>query len=299
MAGLYFGGSTAAMAEGEAYFRALTGRRDPAEGRARMAEVAAHPLDAPANAAARFLGLRGPVDSCSSACASGALALAAALDALRSGRVEVAVAGGADALCHLTFAGFNSLRAVDERSCRPFRTDRAGLNLGEGAGILILEPVGRALARGQRPLAILAGAGASCDAHHMTAPHPEGEGASRAIIAALADAGLAPEAIGFVNVHGTGTPLNDQAESRALHKVFGPRAKMLPITSTKGVVGHLLGSSGAIEAVATVLSVHHQAVTPTPGAGEVDPALEIDLVTETPRSVAADHALSTSPAIRN
>ncbi len=296
LAGLYFGGSTAAMAEGENFFRALTGRRAPEEGRARMAEVAAHPLDAPANAAARFLGLRGPVDSCSSACASGALALAAALDGLRSGRVEIAIAGGADSLCHLTYAGFNSLRAVDEGRCRPFRSGRAGLNLGEGAGILILEPLPRALARGKTPLAILAGAGASCDAHHMTAPHPEGEGASRAIAAALADAGLPPAAIDFVNVHGTGTPLNDQAESRALHRIFGPRTRNLPLTSTKGVVGHLLGSSGAIEAVATVLSLNHQAVTPTPGEGEVDPTLEIDLVTGAPRPLEARHALSTSLA---
>lgn len=298
VAGLYFGGSTAAMAEGELFFAALTSPRDPSREtrRPRVSEVAAHPLDAPAGAAARFLGLRGPVDSCSSACASGALALAAALDALRAGRVEVALAGGADSLCQLTFAGFNSLRAVDEGRCRPFRKDRAGLNLGEGAGILVLEPLARALARGKRPLAVLAGAGASCDAHHMTAPHPEGEGASRAIGAALEAAGLAPEAIDFVNVHGTGTPLNDQAESRALHRVFGERAARLPLTSTKGVVGHLLGSSGAIEAVATVLSLQHGAVTPTPGEGEVDASLDIDLVVGAPRPLAARHALSTSLA---
>jgi 3-oxoacyl-[acyl-carrier-protein] synthase II len=294
VAGLYFGGSTAAMAEGERFFRSLTGRR-PGK-RPRVAEVAAHPLDAPAGAAARFLGIRGPVDSCSSACASGALALAAALDALRAGRVELALAGGADSLCHLTYAGFNSLRAVDEGRCRPFRSGRAGLNLGEGAGILVLEPLERALARGRKPLVVLAGAGASCDAHHMTAPHPEGEGASRAIEAALADAGLPPSAIDFVNVHGTGTPLNDQAESRALHRVFGPRAAHLPLTSTKGVVGHLLGSSGAIEAVATVLSLQHGAVTPTPGEGEVDASLEIDLVVGVPRPLEARHALSTSLA---
>lgn len=292
-AGLYFGGSTAAMAEGEHFFAALTGRRAK---RPRIAEVAAHPLDAPGNAAARVLGLRGPVSSCSSACASGALALAAALDALRSGRIEVAVAGGADALCQLTYSGFNALRAVDEARCRPFRQERAGLSLGEGAGVVVLERLDRALARGRQPLAILSGAGASCDAHHMTAPHPEGEGASRAIAAALADAGLPPTAIDFVNVHGTGTPLNDQAESRALERVFGERTARLPITSTKGVVGHLLGSSGAIEAVATVLSLVHREVTPTPGEGHLDPALAVDLVVDAPRPLAARFALSTSLA---
>lgn len=291
--GLYFGGSTAAMAEGELFFTALTGSR---AARPRISGVAAHPLDAPGNAVARFLGLRGPTGSCSSACASGALALAAALDALRSGRVEIALAGGADSLCQLTYSGFNSLRAVDEGPCRPFRRERAGLNLGEGAAVLVLEKLERAMARGRQPLAILSGAGASCDAHHMTAPHPEGEGASRAIVAALADAGLTPAAIDFVNVHGTGTPLNDQAESRALHRVFGPRTAHLPLTSTKGVVGHLLGSSGAIEAVATVLSLQYGEVPPTPGEGQVDTALEIDLVVGASRKVAAQHAVSTSLA---
>ena len=292
-AGLYFGGSTAAMAEGEVFFQALTGRQ---ASRPRVAEVAAHPLDAPANAAARSLGLRGPVDSCSSACASGALALAAALDALRSGRIEVALAGGADSLCQLTYAGFNSLRAVDEGRCRPFRSERAGLNLGEGAGILVLERLERARARGQRPLALLVGTGASCDAHHMTAPHPEGDGASRAIAAALAAAGLPAEAIDFVNVHGTGTPLNDQAESRALYRIFGERTARLPLTSTKGVVGHLLGSSGAIEAVATVLSLQYGQVPATPGEGHIDPSLGVDLVVDRPRPLAARYALSTSLA---
>ena len=291
--GLYFGGSTAAMAEGEGFFTSLTGRRAT---RPRIAEVAAHPLDAPGNAAARVLGLRGPVSSCSSACASGALALAAALDALRSGRIEVAVAGGADALCQLTYSGFNALRAVDEARCRPFRQERAGLSLGEGAGVLVLERLDHALARGRQPLAILRGAGASCDAHHMTAPHPEGEGAARAIAAALQDAGLGPATIDFVNVHGTGTPLNDQAEARALQQIFGERTARLPITSTKGVVGHLLGSSGAIEAVATVLSLLHQEITPTPGEGTLDPALEVDLVEGAPRPLVAHFALSTSLA---
>lgn len=291
--GLYFGGSTAAMAEGEEFFERIAGRR---QGRAAVRPLAAHPLDAPGNAVARHLGLRGPVESFSSACASGGLAIAAALDALREGRVDVALAGGADSLCRLTYSGFNALRAVDEKPCQPFRAHRAGLSLGEGAAVLVLEPLANAVARGRQPLAVLAGAGASCDAYHMTAPHPEGQGAARAMAAALSEAHLTPAEIGFVNTHGTGTPLNDQAESQALRQIFGPHLAKIPITSTKGVVGHFLGSSGAIEAVATVLCLQHHLVHATPGEHGADPALEVDLVVETPRPSAAQWAISTSLA---
>ena len=145
----------------------------------------------PGDAVARHLGVTGPVATFSSACASGALALGVALEAVRSGEVEVAIAGGSDSLCQLTYAGFNALRSVDEVPCRPFRADRAGMSFGEGAAVLVLEPLERALARGAEPLAVLAGAGASCDAHHMTAPDPSGAGAAAALAAALADAGPA------------------------------------------------------------------------------------------------------------
>lgn len=150
------------------------------------------------------------------------------------------------------FAGFDS-RAVDPSPCRPFRADREGMSIGEGAAMLVLERQADAVARGARPLARLLGAGASCDAHHMTAPDPSGLGVARAIHAALADAGLEPAQIDFVNAHGTGTPLNDAAEWAALAEVFGERAGRIPVASTKGAVGHLLGSAGAIEAVAAVL----------------------------------------------
>jgi 3-oxoacyl-(acyl-carrier-protein) synthase len=291
--GLFFGGSTAAMAEGEEFFLRLMGR---APGRPRIQPIAAHPLDAPGNAVARWLGIRGQVESFSSACASGALALGAALDALRDGTIDVAVAGGADSLCRLTYSGFNALRAVDAAPCRPFRVDRGGLSVGEGAAVLVIEPLERALARGRRPLAILAGAGASCDAFHMTAPHPQGDGAARAMKAALVDGGVEPGAIAFVNTHGTGTPLNDQAEAQALRQVFGDALAALPLTSTKGVVGHFLGSSGAIEAAATVLCLRHGLVHATPGDGPADPALGVDLVVGAPRPVGAEWALSTSLA---
>ncbi len=292
-AGVYFGSSTGGMYESELFFADfLRDRR-----RGRLSSLIPQQVNAPGDAVARHLGSTGPVVTFSSACASGALALGAALDAVRAGEVEVAVAGGSDSLCQLTYAGFNALRAVDEVPCRPFRAGRAGMSFGEGAAVLVLEPLERALARGAEPLAVLAGVGASCDAHHMTAPDPSGTGAAAALEAALADAGLPPEAVGFVNVHGTGTPLNDAAEWQALKKVFGDRAGELPLVATKALIGHLLGCSGAIEAVATVLCLHHGELHPVEREGEADPELPVHLVLDEPLPVpGARAAVSTSLA---
>ncbi|HXU44396.1 MAG TPA: beta-ketoacyl-[acyl-carrier-protein] synthase family protein [Thermoanaerobaculia bacterium] len=292
VAGVYFGSSTGGMWEGERFIAGLL----TATPRLRTSLLASQQVNGPGDAVARRLGVSGPVETLSSACASGGLALGAALDALRAGEVDLALAGGADSLCEITYGGFNALRSVSEEPCRPFRAGRDGLSIGEGAAVLVLESEERALERGARPLAFLAGAGASCDAHHMTAPEPAGRGAAAAIRAALADAGLAPGEIDFVNAHATGTPLNDAAEWRAFVEVFGARAAGLPVTATKGSIGHLLGSSGAIEAVATVLCLRHDEVHPTPAGGEVDPELPVDLVLGSPRPLAARAALSTSLA---
>jgi 3-oxoacyl-[acyl-carrier-protein] synthase II len=186
---------------------------------------------------------------------------------------------------------------VDERPCRPFRETRAGLSLGEGAATVLLEPLDRAQARGARPLVVAAGEAATCDAHHMTSPHPEGIGAAEAIRGALADARLDPAEIDFVNAHGTGTPLNDVAECKALYAVFGDRAGEVPVTSTKSLVGHLLGSAGALEAVATILCLLSGEVHPMPDGGAADPAIRLRLVLGRPLSLSrARQALSTSLA---
>jgi 3-oxoacyl-[acyl-carrier-protein] synthase II len=171
------------------------------------------------------------------------------------------------------------------------------MSIGEGAGVLILESLEHARARGATPLAELRGSGASCDASHMTAPHPEGAGAALALARAFADASLDPSEVGFINAHGTGTPLNDVAEFAAFKCALGARASEVPLTSTKGVVGHLLGSSGAIEAIATVLGLRDREVHPTPGGGRVDPAIGARLVLDTPQAVPdARAAVSTSLA---
>ena len=276
-AGVFFGSSTGGMLEGEEFYLRL---RRAAVGRASLHQLAGQQVSAPAEALARDLGCGGPVETYSSACASGTLALGRALDALRAGEVEVAVAGGADSLCRVTYGGFNALRSVDEGPCRPFRADRSGLSIGEGGAVLVVETLGSARRRGAPVLAELVGSGSSSDAGHMTAPDPEGEGAARALREALADAGADPGRVSFVNAHGTGTPLNDAAEWRALASVFGERATRLPVVATKASVGHLLGSAGAIEAVATVLCLSRGVLHPVPDDGETDPDTPLDLVRE-------------------
>jgi 3-oxoacyl-[acyl-carrier-protein] synthase II len=292
-AGVFFGSSTGGMWESEGFLAELFAGR-----RGALRAIASQQVNGPSDAVARCYGATGPVETVSSACASGALAIAAALAALRGGEAELALAGGSDSLCQLTYAGFNSLRAVDEAPCRPFRASRAGMSIGEGAAVLVLEPLDRVLARGAEPLAEVAGAGSACDAFHMTAPEPQGAGAAAAIAAALADAGLDPAAIDFVNAHATGTPLNDEAEWRALERVFGERARRLPVTATKAGVGHLLGCSGAIEALVTVLSLARRELPPVPAdAGAIDASCPAALVLGRPLPLpAAQAALSTSLA---
>ena len=290
--GVFFGTSTGGLLESEWYLDRLWQQGGT---RADLHLMAGHQLNAPGDAVARDLRVTGPVETISSACASAALAIAAALRALREGEVELAIAGGSDCLCATTYAGFNSLRSVDESPCRPFGHDRGGLSLGEGAGVVVLEPLERARARGARVRAEILGAGASCDANHMTAPLESGQGAASALARALADAATLPERVGYINAHGTGTPLNDAAEWAAYSTTFGERASRIPVSATKSIVGHLLGSSGAIEAVATVLCLEAGLAHPAAGHSPVDPGFGVDLVQGEPRRLSGDTvAVSTS-----
>jgi 3-oxoacyl-[acyl-carrier-protein] synthase II len=279
-AGVFFGSSTGGMLEGESFYAEACGQ---GSSRVRVSLLAMQQTSAPGEAVARHLGCEGPVETISSACASGAMALAAAAEAIGRGEIQIALAGGADALCRLTYGGFNALRSVSETACLPFRSERTGLSLGEGGAVLVLEPLERALGRGARPRAVLRGGASTCDAHHMTAPHPEGRGAAEAIRAAMAQASVTPDDVDFVNAHGTGTPLNDAAEWEALRSVFGDRTARLPVTSTKALLGHLLGSAGALEAAATVLCLAAREIHPMPEGGTADPVLPLDLVLGRPR----------------
>ncbi len=288
-----FGSSTGGLLEGERCFAAL---RD-GNGRISARIIAAQQNGAPGDAVARRFRVRGPVHTSSTACVSSSMALDEALAMLDAGECDVAIVGGADGLCQITYAGFNALRAVDAQPSRPFTAERAGLSLGEGAAVLVLERASHARARGASPLAVLAGAASTCDAHHMSAPAQDGSGAAHAIELALAAAGCVPDDVDFVDAHGTGTPLNDAAEAQALRSVFGARAATLPVTSTKAAVGHLLGSSGTLEAVVTVLALREGLVPPTPGDEPTDPMLGVDLVRDVPRQLArCEVGLSTNLA---
>ena len=282
-AGVFFGTSTGGMFEGERVYEDVVSSTSGPAVRLRFLQLAGQPLGSAAEAIARAFRMHGPIETSGAACAASTMALETALCSLRDGEVDIAIAGGADGLCGLTYGGFNSLRAISPSATRPFRLGREGLSLGEGAAAMVLEVESHARRRGARVLAEVAGTGSSCDAHHMTAPHPEGAGAQLAMRRALEDAGVTPAEVDFVNAHGTGTPHNDAAEWSALSAVFGERAADVLVTSTKGAVGHLLGACGALEAVATILCLSNRSVHPTPGHGEVDPACPVNLVVEVPR----------------
>jgi 3-oxoacyl-[acyl-carrier-protein] synthase I len=236
-------------------------------------------------------GLFGPSMAVATACSSGALAIATAAEMIQASEADVMLAGGADSLSRMTWGGFHSLLLVDAAGCRPFDTGRAGTSLGEGAGVLVLEAEEFARRRGATILARLSGWGASCDAHHATAPHPEGAGAVTAMQSALRRAGLESSAINYVNAHGTGTRDNDLAESKALKTVFGDHVP--PVSSTKRFFGHALAASGAIEAVVCVEALRRQEIPPNPGFTTLDPAIGLEPVT-TLRSAPLMHVMSNS-----
>ncbi|MFD9061117.1 beta-ketoacyl-[acyl-carrier-protein] synthase family protein [Kitasatospora purpeofusca] len=259
------------------------------------------PMALPSSAATTIslrLGLLGGALGLSTACTSGTAALGTALAMIRAGTADVVLAGGAEApLTRLAAFGYSRLGALSRRTSdpagasRPFAADRDGFVLAEGAGVLVLEAAEHALARGARPMAVVAGYGQSADGHHPLRPHPEGDGALRAMTAALVDAGLVPGDIGHVNAHATSTPLGDASEARAIAKLFGDRTA---VSSTKGVTGHPMGASGALEAAYTVLALRHQLIPPTANLHEPQSGLGLDLVSGRPRPGPLAAAISNS-----
>jgi 3-oxoacyl-[acyl-carrier-protein] synthase II len=289
--GLALGGTTGGMLRAEECLRA---RIEGRIGRYLPDPILGSPISASADVVANTFDLAGPRLSLSTACSSSANALGMALDWLRLGRVDAVVAGGTESLCRMTFAGFNALHALSREPCRPFDRSRSGLSLGEGAAILVLESAERAARRGARVHAELIAYGNSADAHHLTAPHPDGTGAVLAMRRALAGAGLRPEEIDYINAHGTGTPLNDAVEAGAIRTVFGDATARLAVSSTKGAVGHTLGAAGAIEALATILALRDGFLPPTVNLEEPDPAWDLDLVPRQSRAASPRYALSNS-----
>ena len=247
------------------------------------------------------LGAKGVNYCLVSACASGADSIGEAANIIRRGDSEVAVAGGTEAaISPIVVAGFAAARALTTanadpaRSSRPFDLERDGFVLGEGAGVLVLEAEEHALARGAKILAELAGYGATSDAFHITQPGDNGEGAAKAMQRALANAGLAPDEIDYVNAHGTSTPMNDKLETVALKAVFGEYAYELPVSSTKSMMGHLLGAAGAVEAGICVLALQHGIIPPTANYYTPDPDCDLDYVPNVARSASLEAVMTNS-----
>ena len=250
-------------------------------------------VNAPASQISMCCGLRGPAFAVASACASATHAIGLAFHMVRSGQADCAVTGGAEACITFgTIRGWEAMRVMAPDTCRPFSIDRKGLVLGEGAAILVLEPLERAQARGAQILGEIVGFGMSADAADLTAP--DLGGMTRAMEGALADAKLAPHDVQYINAHGTGTAANDVAETKALHQVFGAHAAKLAVSSTKSMIGHALGAAGALELVATLQSMREGIVPPTINYLGPDPACDLDYVPNEARAMAIDAALSNS-----
>jgi 3-oxoacyl-[acyl-carrier-protein] synthase II len=244
-------------------------------------------------------GAKGPNSSVVTACATGNHALGDAARLIERGDADVMIAGGAEAIIiPLTIAGFCQMKAMSTRNdeptkaSRPFDANRDGFVCGEGGGLLVLEGLEHARARDARIYAEIVGYGMTGDAHHMTAPDPQGDGAARAMAAALRDAGLDPAAVGYINAHGTSTQYNDKFETLAIKRVFGEHAHKLAVSSTKSMTGHLLGAAGGVEAIATVLALHHGILPPTINYETPDPECDLDYVPNQARKQDVEVALS-------
>ena len=243
--------------------------------------------------AERF-GFSGPKFTVTTACSSSATAIGYGADLIRSGKSKAVLCGGSEALTELTFGGFNSLKATDPSPCKPFDRKRAGMSLGEGAGILILEDFVEAEKRGVKILAEFLGYGIGGEAYHITAPEPTGMNEARIMKEALEESGVAPTEVDYINAHGTGTPLNDKVETLSIKNAFGERAYSIPISSIKSSVGHCLGAAGAMEAIASVLSMVHRFIPPTLNHQDGDEDCDLDYVPEKSREAEVRVVLSNS-----
>ncbi|HYK41035.1 MAG TPA: beta-ketoacyl-[acyl-carrier-protein] synthase family protein [Thermoanaerobaculia bacterium] len=287
--GVILGGGTSGLLDSEAYYELhLKGTRG------RPSRVLNHLPDAITDRVAQYFRLEGMKSTITTACSSSANAMGYAHDAIAAGLADVILTGGSDVLARLTYGGFNSLRSVDPEPCRPFDRERKGLSIGEAAGILVFEEWERAKRRGAPILAEFLGYGVTSDAYHMTAPDPSGAAGGRTVKSALAAARVNPDDVDYVNAHGTATPQNDSAETAALKSGLGERAARIPVSSIKSMIGHCLCASGAIEAVATVMTVREGKVPPTIHYENPDPACDLDCVPNEARELTVDVAISDS-----
>ena len=289
--GVFLGAGTADLLRNEDFYRVWL-----SEGlaRTRLSDAWNHFPSTPVDVIARQFGFEGPRACVVAACSSSTIAIGRGVEAIRSGRADAVLAGGTDALARLTFSGFNLLRLMDAAPCRPFDRSRAGMNIGEGAGILVLERLESAQRRGAIIYAELAGHSLACEAHHPTAPEPEGRPIASVVTLALEDAGINADEVDHINAHGTATPQNDAAEARGFRRVFGDRTGTIPVTSLKSMIGHCLGAAGAVEAAALALTVARGAIPPTIHHTETDADCALDIVANDARDQRVRCGVSTS-----
>jgi 3-oxoacyl-[acyl-carrier-protein] synthase II len=287
--GVCLGAGAGGMFEAEAYHREvlLKGKSKPS---LLWPFIPSYTTD---RVAERF-GFSGPKFTITTACSSSATAIGYGADLIRSGKSKAILCGGSDAMSELTFGGFNSLKAMDPSPCKPFDRKRAGMSLGEGAGILILENLDEAVKRGANIYAEFLGYGIGGEAYHITAPEPTGMREAQIMREAIEEGGIAPSDVDYINAHGTGTPLNDKVETLSIKKVFEEKAYSIPISSIKSMVGHCLGSAGVIEAIASILSMVHQFIPPTLNHREGDEDCDLDYVPLKSREIKVKIVLSNS-----
>jgi 3-oxoacyl-[acyl-carrier-protein] synthase II len=285
------GTTSGGMSMGEAYFRQAI--HQPHRHRRQPTRVVQYQAQSQALALTKAFGFTGSVTIIGNACASGANAIGHAWHLLRHGYAERALTGGYDALSQLVFAGFDSLQALSPTTCRPFDAQRDGLALGEGAAVLTLETLDYARHRGAQILGEIVGYGASTDGHHLTQPHPQGDAALASMQASCACIGLQPHQIGYVNAHGTGTPLNDSAEAAAINRWAGNAAARMAVSSTKASIGHLLGGAGAVEALVCLMALQGQWLPPMATVQNPDPSCHFQVVQQ-PTEASFEYALTNS-----
>ncbi|HEX5473805.1 MAG TPA: beta-ketoacyl-[acyl-carrier-protein] synthase family protein [Vicinamibacterales bacterium] len=291
--GVVLGAGTADLLRNERYLEVMVTRGIE---HARPSDAWNHFSSTPVDIIASQFGFEGYRTCIVAACASSTMAIGCAADAIRDGRLDAAVTGGTDTLARLTFSGFNALRVMDPGECRPFDRARAGMNIGEGASMLVLEDYERARARGAHVYAEVAGHSLTCEAFHPTSPEPDGRAIAATIDRALADARVAAGEIDHVNAHGTATPHNDRAEARGIRLVFGAVGRRLPVTSVKSMIGHCLGAAGGLEAAITALTIARGVIPPTIHHAETDPDCDVEIVANEARETHVRCAVSTSLA---
>jgi len=289
--GVFLGAGTADLLRNEDFYRTWMTK---GLARTKRSDLWNHFPSTPVDVIAAAYGFEGPRACVVAACSSSTIAIGRGVEAIRRGSADAVLAGGTDALSRLTYSGFNLLRLMDAAPCRPFDRSRAGMNIGEGAGILVLEDFDRARRRGAAIYAELAGHSLACEAFHPTAPEPEGKPVAAVVSLALQDAGIDASDVEHINAHGTATPQNDAAESRGFRRVFGDRAAGIPVTSIKSMVGHCLGAAGAVEAAALALTIARGAIPPTINHRETDADCAVDVVANEARDGKIRCAVSTS-----